>query len=146
MCLARIRAIFCLVSTSALPAVQPFLAFMALATVSSSSSRPSLMSKDHRAPSISQHSHRRQQPSITMTSTNDPMQASSSRTTSMAGKKRSRESDGDAKLSSFRRTKSVGDYSHSPRDKDRTGFQRSLIAAFVPAALKESMQGNSDKL
>ena len=118
---------------------------MARAIASSSSSGPSLMSKDYRIPSTSHTSYHRHPPPVVMTTTNDPM-ISTSRTTSLAGKKRTRESDGDAKTRAFRRTKSVGDHSRSPKDKekdrDRVGFQRSLIAAFVPAALRESLMGN----
>lgn len=62
------------------------------------------------------------------------------RTTSLAGRKRPRESDsGEAKIIP-RRTKSVG----APIDvkaRDREAFQRGLIAVFVPKALEESARG-----
>jgi RNA polymerase I-specific transcription initiation factor RRN3 len=73
----------------------------------------------------------------------DPL--ATSRTSSLAGRKRARESDGaDAKIIP-RRTKSVGGPSTSERDgaksKDREAFQRGLIAVFVPKALGESARG-----
>ena len=81
-----------------------------------------------------------------MTSTNDPLHLSSSRSTSLLGKKRPRESDGDGKTT-FRRTKSVdtsilGGKSRTEKDRDRAAFQKSLIAVFVPNALRESLAGN----
>lgn len=57
-----------------------------------------------------------------------------SRTSSLAGRKRPRESDGDGKLKP-RRTKSQGDQS-------RDAFQRGLIAVFVPNALRDSVRGD----
>ena len=86
-------------------------------------------------------------PTTTMIPSNDPLHLSSSRSSSLAGKKRPRESDGDGKTS-FRRTKSVdtsnalGNKSRSEKDRDRAAFQKSLIAVFVPNALKESIAGN----
>jgi RNA polymerase I-specific transcription initiation factor RRN3 len=65
----------------------------------------------------------------------DPL--ASSRTSSLAGRKRPRDSDGDAKLKP-RRTKSAGDSSQA---KNREAFQRGLIAVFVPNALTESTRG-----
>ncbi|WVQ85078.1 hypothetical protein IAT38_007242 [Cryptococcus sp. DSM 104549] len=79
---------------------------------------------------------------------NDPANASSSRSSSLAGKKRPRESDPDAKNRQSRRTKSTGDAkdgngrSGSSSAKDREAFQRGLIAVFVPKALQESKSGN----
>ncbi|ORY25938.1 RNA polymerase I-specific transcription initiation factor RRN3 [Naematelia encephala] len=64
--------------------------------------------------------------------------ASSSRASSMAGRKRPRESEGDVRARA-RRTKSTGD---ARSMKDREAFQRGLIAVFVPNALRESVQGN----
>ncbi|WVQ73272.1 hypothetical protein IAR50_002840 [Cryptococcus sp. DSM 104548] len=76
---------------------------------------------------------------------NDPATASSSRASSLAGRKRPRESDGDSKTRS-RRTKSTGDNKDgratSSGAKDREAFQKGLIAVFVPKALQESKQGN----
>ncbi|WRT67920.1 uncharacterized protein IL334_004894 [Kwoniella shivajii] len=79
---------------------------------------------------------------------NDPSNsAGSSRSSSLAGRKRPRESDGDSKNRTLsRRTKSTGDArdgrSTSSNSKDREAFQRGLIAVFVPKALQESKQGN----
>jgi RNA polymerase I-specific transcription initiation factor RRN3 len=77
-----------------------------------------------------------------------------SRSSSLAGRKRPRESDGAnasaaaaARAQAARRTKSVGDTGiRQPRPsggaggnaKDREAFQRGLIAVFVPKALKDS--------
>ncbi|WVO18137.1 hypothetical protein L204_105840 [Cryptococcus depauperatus] len=71
-----------------------------------------------------------------------------SRSSSLAGKKRPRELDADARNRS-RRTKSIGDagengHSNSQSSKDREAFQRSLIAVFVPKALHESKAGNME--
>ncbi|OXC66743.1 hypothetical protein AYX13_04613 [Cryptococcus neoformans] len=77
--------------------------------------------------------------------TSDPSVSGSSRASSMAGRKRPRESDGDGKIRS-RRTRSTGDAKDSrcssSSAKDREAFQRSLIAVFVPKALQESKEGN----
>ncbi|WVW84835.1 hypothetical protein I302_106870 [Kwoniella bestiolae CBS 10118] len=74
---------------------------------------------------------------------NDPSNsAGPSRSSSLAGRKRPRESDGDAKnRTPSRRTKSTGD-ARSNSSKDREAFQRGLISVFVPKALQESKQGN----
>ena len=75
---------------------------------------------------------------------NDPSHLSSSRSSSLAGKKRPRESDGDTKARLARRTNSVGDARvgrTKSRDRDREAFQRGLIAVFVPNALKDSLVG-----
>ena len=83
-------------------------------------------------------------PSTTMIPSNDPLHLSPSRSSSL-GKKRPRESDGDSKTS-FRRTKSVDvsnlGGSRSEKDRDHAAFQKSLIAVFVPNALRESLTGN----
>lgn len=68
-----------------------------------------------------------------------PPLAEASRSSSLAGRKRPRESDSPAQLS--RRTKSVG--AVQPKDKDREAFQRGLIAVFVPKALKDSVKGDN---
>ena len=78
--------------------------------------------------------------------------ASGSRSSSLAGRKRPRDSDGAtsnaaALARANRRTKSVGDTRRSQgRDgstssKDREAFQRGLIAVFVPKALRDSTRG-----
>ena len=90
----------------------------------------------------------------TMTVSHDP---SSSRSSSLAGRKRPREWDEAAKLRLARRTKSVGDTRDGRRaggggaggkgkdkDKDREAFQRGLIAVFVPNALNDSIQGRME--
>jgi hypothetical protein len=70
-----------------------------------------------------------------------------SRSSSLAGRKRPRESDAAPSTpQSSRRTKSVGDTrprqgSSSSKDRDREAFQRGLIAVFVPKALKDSARG-----
>jgi RNA polymerase I-specific transcription initiation factor RRN3 len=79
-------------------------------------------------------------------STPDPL--ATARTSSLAGRKRARESDGgDAKIIP-RRTKSVGGPAGSgsadsgnSRSKDGDAFKRGLIAVFVPKALAESARG-----
>lgn len=72
------------------------------------------------------------------------MSISSSRASSLAGRKRPRESDGATdKPRSARRTKSVGDAKDGRLPKDREAFQRGLIAVFVPKALQESVQGKT---
>ena len=63
---------------------------------------------------------------------------STSRTSSLAGRKRPRDSEGDTKLKP-RRTRSAGDQS---QNKNREAFQRGLIAVFVPNALTESTRGS----
>ncbi|OCF37195.1 RNA polymerase I-specific transcription initiation factor RRN3 [Kwoniella heveanensis BCC8398] len=79
--------------------------------------------------------------------------AGPSRSSSLAGRKRPRESEGDGKRTPTRRTKSTGDAgrggaggssssSSGSTAKDREAFQRGLIAVFVPKALQESKQGN----
>ncbi|KAL7422995.1 DNA independent RNA polymerase I transcription factor [Cryptotrichosporon argae] len=62
------------------------------------------------------------------------------RSTSLMGKKRPRESDGDATRARARRTKSTGD---ARADRERESFQRGLIGVFVPRALQESLAGRS---
>jgi hypothetical protein len=69
-----------------------------------------------------------------------------SRSSSLAGRKRPRESDASPASQASRRTKSVGDTrprqgSSSSKDRDREAFQRGLIAVFVPKALKDSAKG-----
>lgn len=81
-------------------------------------------------------------PSISSSSSSAAAQAaldqlSASRTSSLAGRKRPRDSEGDTKLKP-RRTKSAGDQS---QHKNREAFQRGLIAVFVPNALSESVRG-----
>lgn len=73
---------------------------------------------------------------------NDPFSTFSSRTTSLAGKKRPRESDENAKSRLARRTKSTGDAREGRSAKEREAFKRGLIAVFVPNALRESVLGN----
>ncbi|WVQ96479.1 hypothetical protein IAU59_003584 [Kwoniella sp. CBS 9459] len=84
---------------------------------------------------------------------NDPSNgAGPSRSSSLAGRKRPRESEADGKRTPTRRTKSTGDTrdgvgrsggsSSGSSAKDREAFQRGLIAVFVPKALQESKQGN----
>ncbi|WVF68963.1 hypothetical protein IAT40_003737 [Kwoniella sp. CBS 6097] len=80
---------------------------------------------------------------------NDPSNgAGPSRSSSLAGRKRPREAEGDGKRTPTRRTKSTGDAgrngasSSGSSAKDREAFQRGLIAVFVPKALQESKQGN----
>lgn len=71
----------------------------------------------------------------------DPL--ATARTSSLAGRKRPRESDGDTKIIP-RRTKSVGAPLSTPtsgKSRDREAFQRGLIAVFVPKALEESARG-----
>lgn len=65
----------------------------------------------------------------------------SSRSSSMAGRKRPRDSDGTS-VPRARRTKSVGDSMDGRLPKDREAFQRGLINIFVPNALRESLHGN----
>lgn len=91
----------------------------------------------------------------------DPMSGiSGSRSSSLAGRKRPRDSDGAnsgaaALARANRRTKSVGDTrrnnnggtavgesSGSTSSKDREAFQRGLIAVFVPKALRDSIKGD----
>ena len=78
--------------------------------------------------------------------------ASGSRSSSLAGRKRPRDSDGAASSAAAlaradRRTKSVGDTRRtqtrdsSTSSKDREAFQRGLIAVFVPKALRDSARG-----
>lgn len=72
----------------------------------------------------------------------DPL--ATSRTSSLAGRKRPRESDGGTEKIIPRRTKSVGGPTSNTdggRSKDREAFQRGLIAVFVPKALGESARG-----
>ena len=70
-----------------------------------------------------------------------------SRSSSLSGRKRPRESDGSVSTpQASRRTKSVGDTrprqgSSSSKDRDREAFQSGLIAVFVPKALKDSARG-----
>jgi RNA polymerase I-specific transcription initiation factor RRN3 len=69
-----------------------------------------------------------------------------SRSSSLAGRKRPRESEASPASQASRRTKSVGDTrprqgSSSSKDRDREAFQRGLIAVFVPKALKDSAKG-----
>lgn len=77
----------------------------------------------------------------------DPPSLFTSRSSSLAGRKRPRESDTLSPASqASRRTKSVGDTrprqgSSSSKDRDREAFQRGLIAVFVPKALKDSAKG-----
>ncbi|ORX37286.1 RNA polymerase I-specific transcription initiation factor RRN3 [Kockovaella imperatae] len=108
-----------------------------------SASTPTLMSKSSR-PGPSRSKTSSLQPIVTMTSSNDVQHLPSSRSTSLLGKKRPRESDGDVKTT-FRRTKSVDTNvfikNRSDKDRDRAAFQKSLIAVFVPNALKESLTG-----
>lgn len=76
--------------------------------------------------------------------TADPLSLATSRTSSLAGRKRPRDSDsGDAVKIIPRRTKSVGGPSGSEdgKSKDREAFQRGLINVFVPKALAESARG-----
>ncbi|KAK4684592.1 RNA polymerase I-specific transcription initiation factor RRN3, partial [Tremellales sp. Uapishka_1] len=68
--------------------------------------------------------------------------ASGSRSSSLAGKKRPREVEGDGKPKASRRTKSTGDAREGRNTKDKEAFQRGLIGVFVPKALQESHQGN----
>lgn len=78
----------------------------------------------------------------------DSLQLSASRSSSLAGKKRPRESEGEStKPRISRRTKSVGDQRDvrtKSRDRDREAFQRGLIAVFVPNALRESLVGKME--
>lgn len=67
----------------------------------------------------------------------------SSRTTSLVGKKRPRESDESAKARLARRTKSTSDAREGRSAKEREAFQRGLIAVFLPNALRESARGNT---
>lgn len=78
--------------------------------------------------------------------------ASGSRSSSLAGRKRPRDSDGAASNAAAlaranRRTKSVGDTQRtqgrdsSTSSRDREAFQRGLIAVFVPKALRDSARG-----
>ena len=71
----------------------------------------------------------------------DPLHTSSSRTTSLAGKKRPRDSDEGGKGGLTRRTKSTSDAWEGRSVKEREAFQRGLIAVFVPNALRESVRG-----
>ena len=76
----------------------------------------------------------------------DPPSLFTSRSSSLAGRKRPRESDQSPASQASRRTKSVGDTrprqgSSSSKDRDREAFQRGLIAVFVPKALKDSAKG-----
>ncbi|WWC88525.1 uncharacterized protein L201_003436 [Kwoniella dendrophila CBS 6074] len=93
---------------------------------------------------------------------NDPSNSagpSSSRSASLAGRKRPREfienggggGENGKNRTPSRRTKSTGDArdsnsrnnnSNSQSSKDREAFQRGLISVFVPKALQESKQGN----
>jgi RNA polymerase I-specific transcription initiation factor RRN3 len=63
------------------------------------------------------------------------LQSIEPRSSSLAGKKRPRESDPDPR-SRARRTKSTGDA------RDSAAFQRGLIAVFVPNALRQSLVGD----
>ncbi|WVR06475.1 hypothetical protein IAU60_003506 [Kwoniella sp. DSM 27419] len=82
-------------------------------------------------------------PSVMMLSHDPSNSAGPSRSSSLAGRKRPRESEGDGKRTPGRRTKSTGDArAGSSSSKDREAFQRGLIAVFVPKALQESKQGN----
>ena len=76
-------------------------------------------------------------PSLTSLDPLDPLSAS--RTASLAGRKRPRDSDGDLKLKP-RRTKSAS-AGETGQAKSREAFQRGLIAVFVPNALSESVRG-----
>jgi RNA polymerase I-specific transcription initiation factor RRN3 len=58
-----------------------------------------------------------------------------SRAASLAGRKRPRESDPEARARA-RRTKSTGDA------RDSIAFQRGLIAVFVPNAIRQSLAGD----
>ena len=98
-------------------------------------------------PSINQKKHSNlPPPSLTMTHGDSVLHAS--RSSSLAGRKRPRESEGESsKIRLARRTKSAGDArmeTRKPKDKDREAFQRGLIAVFVPNALKESLVGRSE--
>lgn len=74
----------------------------------------------------------------------DPLAfASGSRSSSLAGRKRPRDSDGTTSAThTNRRTKSVGDTREARSSKDREAFQRGLIAVFVPKALRDSARGD----
>jgi len=112
------------------------LSLSSWSSLSMSKPRPSFSPAKSHQPSSSastqQHS----------TMSNDSLSAS--RASSLAGRKRPRESEGESsKARLSRRTKSTGD-ARDPRrskDKDREAFQRSLIGVFVPNALRESVQG-----
>ncbi|WVQ65632.1 uncharacterized protein L199_003810 [Kwoniella botswanensis] len=110
------------------------------------------MTKNHRQPPFTASSstpplkHRSSNnmaiPSNFMISNDPSNSAGPSRSSSLAGRKRPRESDGDGKnRTPSRRTKSTGD-ARSNSSKDREAFQRGLISVFVPKALQESKQGN----
>lgn len=110
------------------------LSLSSWSSLSMSKNRPSFSpAKSHQA-SSSANGH--------STMSNDSLSAS--RASSLAGRKRPRESEGESsKARLARRTKSTGD-ARDPRrskDKDREAFQRSLIGVFVPNALRESVQG-----
>lgn len=107
------------------------------------------MSKTRPSHTNKQKSHHSTAPAPQpLTMSNDSL--ASSRASSLAGRKRPRESDGDTSKSRLsRRTKSVGDArdgrrSKDVKDKDREAFQRSLIGVFVPNALRESLTGRME--
>ena len=81
-------------------------------------------------------------PSTNSSSPNDLFGTSDPRSSSMAGKKRPRESDENGKARTARRTKSTGDAREGRSAKDQEAYQRGLIAIFVPNALRESLRGN----
>nr|XP_018262221.1 RNA polymerase I-specific transcription initiation factor RRN3 [Kwoniella dejecticola CBS 10117]OBR84379.1 RNA polymerase I-specific transcription initiation factor RRN3 [Kwoniella dejecticola CBS 10117] len=83
-------------------------------------------------------------PSNLMVSNDPSNSAGPSRSSSLAGRKRPRESEGDGKTRTpSRRTKSTGDArTTNPKDREAFNFQRGLISVFVPKALQESKQGN----
>jgi hypothetical protein len=71
---------------------------------------------------------------------NNHASGSGSRASSLAGKKRPRESD-EGGSKGWRRTKSTGDARGESRSaKEKEAFQRGLIAVFVPKALQESLR------
>nr|XP_019012886.1 RNA polymerase I-specific transcription initiation factor RRN3 [Kwoniella pini CBS 10737]OCF51667.1 RNA polymerase I-specific transcription initiation factor RRN3 [Kwoniella pini CBS 10737] len=81
-------------------------------------------------------------PSNIMVSNDPSNSAGPSRSSSLAGRKRPRESESEGKnRTPSRRTKSTGD-ARTSHSRDREAFQRGLISVFVPKALQESKQGN----
>ena len=108
----------------------------------SSWSNPLSMSKPRSTTTPKKHNP----PPPTLTMSHADSFISSSRSSSLAGRKRPRETDADLKSRLARRTKSTGDarVSGKSKDKDREAFQRGLIAVFVPNALKESLVGRSE--
>ena len=73
----------------------------------------------------------------------DPNFITYSRSSSVAVKKRARETETNGKSRIARRTKSTGDAREGRNAREREVFQRGLIAVFVPNALKEIIQGKT---